>query len=758
MRRKLLSILSFAAIAFMMSCTDQKDYYIPTSEDELINFDWKTTSDVNLEVTVEELSGSLNEFYRTVSVYTDKTMEPGSLVATGGALPSKPFKTAFTIPTYVQTLYLSVKDGANREKQYECTVSNSMSINTATTAEISTRTRSEAPTAPEFAIPSASELAAMPALTSNADKLNPGTYVVPAGSHVRIDNPNVFGPAPYGKTPLTKIYVAGTLEIKETSGANIRDRIIIVLDGGEVIGERIFVRPTSQEGGSPELYVAKGGKLRTTLLGISEDATLANHGEIDCERLHLYKGTVVHNAGRLTISVRGGFSHNATIHCYPGSLTEATAQIHTSSVADQGLMVMHPNSIMYLGGFDIENGNSEDYAGSSSGSGWGSYNTRFTAPYGEGKNKALLIISAKYYEPSASKKYEIDGDIDVHIPNLTDKGLQSMKNANCIDETILVTRGTLDSRGTQGGVYIDNNGLNRGYGVFHIPDHDGDKVSTPHDVDDNDPEVAYHSFFPSPIRFATVMFEDRWPETGDYDMNDLVTCFRVEYVTNTNNDVVRMNIKWRARAAGATNRIGFAMQLDDIAPSEIKSTTTTYNLEGDSPFKLVNDGRLLEEGQSKAVIPFFNDFSDIFGVNTYANTRGNYKKADIETFSFYFGSRGNGAISKSRLTSDKMNPFIVVNERECEIHLPDFKRTDKGTKIADNEQLDRFKTEEGMMWGIMVPKAIKYANEEVNIENGYTLFKEWYMSGGTKAADWYENSSATNSGSLYSGEGYIEFH
>ena len=53
-------------------------------------------------------------------------------------------------------------------------------------------------------------------------------------------------------------------------------------------------------------------------------------------------------------------------------------------------------------------------------------------------------------------------------------------------------------------------------------DCDNDGVSDVYDDYPCDASKAYNRYFPSENEYGTLAFEDLWPHTGDYDMNDLV--------------------------------------------------------------------------------------------------------------------------------------------------------------------------------------------------------------------------------------------
>jgi len=105
-----------------------------------------------------------------------------------------------------------------------------------------------------------------------------------------------------------------------------------------------------------------------------------------------------------------------------------------------------------------------------------------------------------------------------------------------------------------------------------IVDADSDGVADADDAYPNDATRAYNNLYPSPS-FGTLMFEDLWPATGDYDFNDLVVDYRYNLVTNAANKVVEMKGTFVTRAVGASFRNGFAFQLNNLSPDKITAVT-----------------------------------------------------------------------------------------------------------------------------------------------------------------------------------------
>ena len=102
------------------------------------------------------------------------------------------------------------------------------------------------------------------------------------------------------------------------------------------------------------------------------------------------------------------------------------------------------------------------------------------------------------------------------------------------------------------------------FDVDYIPtcnDSDGDGVTDDWDDYPDDPDRAFNQYTPAEGQYGTFMWEDLWPEKGDYDMNDLVMDYNVIEVFNADWEIVDVvnNFYLRAAGAGYLNN-GFAIQ------------------------------------------------------------------------------------------------------------------------------------------------------------------------------------------------------
>jgi len=278
-------------------------------------------------------------------------------------------------------------------------------------------------------------------------------------------------------------------------------------------------------------------------------------------------------------------------------------------------------------------------------------------------------------------------------------------------------------------------------------DTDGDGVTDVFDAYPNDATRAYNNYYPSSTTFATLAFEDLWPATGDYDMNDLVVGYRYKFVSNAANNVVEMYADYAVQAAGASYQNGFGVQFP-FAASLVKSVTgqklnTNYITTASSG---------VEAGQLKAVVIPFDNHQDL--INNYAgayfiNTKNELPKVTGDTAHVYM--QFTSPISTTTLGAAPFNPFVISNlKREVEIHLPGNAPTDKANAkllgtvddVSNASTGIYYVSKNNWPWAISLPVSFTYPIEGVKISDAYLHFLDWAKSGGTLYTDWYTNTGS----------------
>ncbi len=274
-------------------------------------------------------------------------------------------------------------------------------------------------------------------------------------------------------------------------------------------------------------------------------------------------------------------------------------------------------------------------------------------------------------------------------------------------------------------------------------DSDADGVSDVLDDFPLDPHRAYLTNFPAD-GFGTYAFEDLWPETGDYDFNDMVVDYRFATIEKANNDVVEILLTVVLKAHGANYENGLGVRFNNILPNWVNSVSG-YNLQEG----FINHSNGLELGQNKAtVIIFDNAFnimpklnSNAIGVNTSTATHPPVEM----TIELALDTNLH-----KKTTDIYMNGmpelFMIVNKiRGHEIHLPNNQPTELadlslfGTFDDDSNGNKTYLSVDNFPWAIEVGSGFNHTFEKDSIALGHLKFVPWVNSSGNLYNDWYKN-------------------
>lgn len=275
-------------------------------------------------------------------------------------------------------------------------------------------------------------------------------------------------------------------------------------------------------------------------------------------------------------------------------------------------------------------------------------------------------------------------------------------------------------------------------------DTDGDGVTDKNDAYPADLARAFDSYTPGLGSYNTLAFEDLFPGRGDDDFNDLVISYTSHQISDAKNNIVALNMTYVLRAVGASNKLGFGFELP-VSPSQVASVTIDRN----NFSATTKNGNGTEAGQNKAtVILFDNAYTVIKRSGTpFVNTESNGFYVQPETIRVSIGF--SSPVVPSVLGSAPFNPFIFVNDRSKEIHLPNNAPTllaDQkyfGTS-ADNSKPGSnryYMSKENKPWALNIPGTYEYPIEKIKIQTGYLNFMQWATSNGTLSKDWYSSKS-----------------
>ncbi|MEG0518057.1 MAG: LruC domain-containing protein [Bacteroidales bacterium] len=806
--------IAYGVIFLFTACVKNTNPYIPPVNE---SFDWATTEPVKisvpLDVSLKSADSKSTGYAFTVEVYASASCSMATLVASGAVYPGQKFETVMDMPKGVGMLYVKIisPTGLITYSDYEVIGSKAVQSAAGSFTKAAAVADIEIPR-PDF--PNKYDVTVTKESDFGGNLTATKTYVIPQGVQIEVNNPALFYNDNQSAYP--SVYVKGHLIIK--GNINIANLSIIVLNGGTVTFKGRVVLGANNVKNGVMLYVQKGGKMEmgydfhasfnnqnivnegefygnsgsTNILAgatfYNTGLVRFNSGNLRCDNGGIIYNTNKFSAEEVTLTGTSQFYNysNGDVAVEDFTMTNSTCKLYqygffdveedfsakgliynygrlSSDVITDGSTVTfytYSGSYMKVGAMEeLKNATFEMEAGSiigiyHCGQGWGdNYGVRFVNRVNNNKDFALILWGptdgGKPDKITINKSDQISfiGNIENHCSRKNDSQNRHYTDSFC------------DYPAYWGGRdhSIPESEYNEGVGNLggkDPVDKDGDGVPEGTDVDDNDPTVTHVSYFPAEGRYATYFFEDLWPYTGDYDMNDVVLGFRIAYYTKGEptggNKVVYIKFNWELSAVGTQMNTAMGIQLDDITPAMVAVFTNDNAQLANTPIDHTNNG--MESGQPKAVFALFNNPAELYGqskgINVFHDVNGISAVPVQKTVFVRFVS----PVAKESLVVQKINPFIIATaegvERGKEIHQSGYMPTAKfnrafasGGFVSDK---DLFKATNGMVWGYMVPIEFKYPLEMHSISNAYPNFRKWYESSGLNYKDWYDTTNPDN--------------
>lgn len=260
---------------------------------------------------------------------------------------------------------------------------------------------------------------------------------------------------------------------------------------------------------------------------------------------------------------------------------------------------------------------------------------------------------------------------------------------------------------------------------FTLPETKAGKATRADDHSEDD--VIY---FPCKGCEATIMFEDHFPITGDYDFNDLVGSYKyVIYLQPGTMEMLSIEFDMAIRAMGGIYPYDPCLRLEGIDTDYVNAIAITgsedvvlgqfSDFDKDICYRMLNldtkpDGcQFLNTDPKDRMIPE-SDLRKIH-LNIRFQREGQFipKVGDLLAFDIFL---------------EKDN--LEIHERgftPCRTKYPDF--NDCGDENYCNKK--------NMIWAFTIPTKMKHAKERVDFLKAYPLFDDWVESGGFSAKYWY---------------------
>lgn len=275
--------------------------------------------------------------------------------------------------------------------------------------------------------------------------------------------------------------------------------------------------------------------------------------------------------------------------------------------------------------------------------------------------------------------------------------------------------------------FEDNNDLKYNDAAFYLDVEEKDAI----DVDTPElPEVTPPKDVENTVTcYGLLAFEDLWPRTGDYDMNDVMISYKsTVYRRIFNNRAYKIIDEFTPYHDGGTKQTGFGYQFPSLSAGSIRKVT----IDGASASTHM-EGQMLEPGQDYPTILVFDNIK-----------QGVLNKKITVTIEL------NDVMEE--YVKAPYNPFIFANSnRGIEVHLPKYLPTSKADASLFGTEGDGSRPQDKLYyvvshWLPQMPFAINLPgvkefpipDEEEKISDTYPGFKPWISSNGTTDKDWYK--------------------
>ena len=239
--------------------------------------------------------------------------------------------------------------------------------------------------------------------------------------------------------------------------------------------------------------------------------------------------------------------------------------------------------------------------------------------------------------------------------------------------------------------------------------------------------------------FGTLLFEDNYPQLGDYDLNDFVMQYQflIETSQQTPNKIEHITLIMEVKAIGADKNIQYYiphLRLP-ISPATVADITTTER--GASANTPIQVADVTNQTFKKNYLTLKFDGAER---NTSKNPESIYLNTEfgivspVRTFiiDITFKETANGEYADlNYIDADGFDFFLASADGTKEIHLSEF-----GSAFSD--KVNQYKDENNFVWALNVPAPISHAIEKANFLNAYPKFADW-VTEKTSPNPWYKN-------------------
>ena len=252
-------------------------------------------------------------------------------------------------------------------------------------------------------------------------------------------------------------------------------------------------------------------------------------------------------------------------------------------------------------------------------------------------------------------------------------------------------------------------------------------------------EVASRVYYPSSTSYYLVGYEDQYPQLGDYDFNDLVFAYIVNFGLNDEFNVVTVSAEGYLIARGGSYDHSWHLRIPLPEGSQADGTFQLYIPPGSS-----SGSELIQyiDTSSGLDVTLFNNTTSLFFDPASPFTNTIWDAEHILGHKFSFEISLSNPVTLAAMDEAPFDPYLFVHNTNLEIHLEG-----KSAVLAESDNINRgltsFSDENGYPFALVFPEEWKFPNEYVDIGAAYPELLEYIQSNRQSKVDWYQNGVAS---------------
>lgn len=251
--------------------------------------------------------------------------------------------------------------------------------------------------------------------------------------------------------------------------------------------------------------------------------------------------------------------------------------------------------------------------------------------------------------------------------------------------------------------------------------------------------VTAWQYYPSDSGYYVVSYEDRYPNRGDYDFNDLVIGYRVGLgivfnQTSKQYEVTSMVATGYMIARGAEYSHDWYLR---IPVNTAVQGSVTKNLFVENSSQQVSGFPVTQPLQGAINLQLLSDTKKLMNVSgsAFVNTVANQSLVQGKKFSFAINL--DTPVRLSEFAAPPYDPYLYVRNTNYEIHLPGF-----APQIASSANYgggSTFKDAAGYPFALIFPDDWYPPLEGKDLGLAYTQFLNYTTSPNTSNETWYQS-------------------